>query len=252
MRNKNGKSPLSTHSTHECSVLLDPEVLDHKSQALLLTMMATQVKYSRNYSDVKVLYQYLAEASIIFPNIFPIVHGLLDHKINNVLQHCDDPTVSSHVQIIVQNALLYSNTPATGCISPQTSSSEALHHMTFLQNFKFSGMWKFAGPFAKNSTLELASCVTNIINIFTTQSVHLKYVRDDVIHQAAGATSSDEQSSNSSDNDHSDLSDFNDNDPSAPDECSNTKSFREKGPKLTIKLPPSNWSEFKCIGGRAI
>jgi len=240
MRNKNGKSPLSNHSTHECSVLLDPEVLDHKSQALLLTMMATQVKYSRNYSDVKVLYQYLAEASIIFPNIFPIVHGLLDHKINNVLQHCDDPTVSSHVQIIVQNALLYSNTPATGCISPQTSSSEALHHMTFLQNFKFSGMWKFAGPFAKNSTLELASCVTNIINIFTTQSAHLKYVRDDVIHQAARATSSEEQSSNSSDNDHSELSDFNDNDPCLPDDCSNTKSFREKGPKLTIKLPPSN------------
>lgn len=84
----------------ESNVLLDEEVLtDPKIQALLLTVLvrtcssrwrgggvefslwltpvlllqATQVKYSTDDFDQRILYEYLAEASVVFPKVFPVV-----------------------------------------------------------------------------------------------------------------------------------------------------------------------------------
>jgi neurofibromin 1 len=44
---------------------------------LVLTVMATLVKYTTNESEVRILYEYLAEASIVFPKVFPVIHSLL-------------------------------------------------------------------------------------------------------------------------------------------------------------------------------
>lgn len=84
-------------SVSESNVLLDEEVLtDPKIQALLLTVLvrepsvatpprgagplltfllsqATQVKYSTDDFDQRILYEYLAEASVVFPKVFPVV-----------------------------------------------------------------------------------------------------------------------------------------------------------------------------------
>lgn len=89
----------------ESNVLLDEEVLtDPKIQALLLTVLvrgferdgsflssgyrlffhtvfflffsvvqATQVKYTTDDFDQRILYEYLAEASVVFPKVFPVV-----------------------------------------------------------------------------------------------------------------------------------------------------------------------------------
>lgn len=79
--------------SNESNVLLDPEVLpDSSTQALVLTVLATLVKYSRfpehffpgnskittfdHFSDeneTRVLYQYLAEGSVVFPKVFPVM-----------------------------------------------------------------------------------------------------------------------------------------------------------------------------------
>lgn len=79
--------------SNESNVLLDPDVLpDSSTQALVLTVLATLVKYSRfakilgfpfqiiitscHFSDeaeTRVLYQYLAEGSVVFPKVFPVM-----------------------------------------------------------------------------------------------------------------------------------------------------------------------------------
>lgn len=93
-----GNSHLRKVSVSESNVLLDEEVLtDPKIQALLLTVLvrtcssrwrgvdfslwltpvlllqATQVKYSTDDFDQRILYEYLAEASVVFPKVFPVV-----------------------------------------------------------------------------------------------------------------------------------------------------------------------------------
>lgn len=58
----------------ENNVLLDPEVItDPQIQALLLTVLATLVKYTTDEAEMRVLYGYLAEASIVFPKVFPVM-----------------------------------------------------------------------------------------------------------------------------------------------------------------------------------
>lgn len=56
-------------------MLLDPEVLpDPSTQALVLTVLATMVKYSTSDEETRVLYQYLAEGSVVFPKVFPVMY----------------------------------------------------------------------------------------------------------------------------------------------------------------------------------
>nr|CAI5849572.1 unnamed protein product [Callosobruchus analis] len=60
--------------SNENNVLLDPEVLtDVPTQALVLTTLATLVKYSTDEAEIRVLYQYLAEGAVVFPKVFPVM-----------------------------------------------------------------------------------------------------------------------------------------------------------------------------------
>jgi neurofibromin 1 len=60
--------------SNESNVLLDPDVLpDSSTQALVLTVLATMVKYSTDEAETRVLYQYLAEGSVVFPKVFPVM-----------------------------------------------------------------------------------------------------------------------------------------------------------------------------------
>lgn len=60
--------------SNENNVLLDPEVLtDLATQTLVLTVLATLVKYSTDEKEMRILYEYLAEATIVFRKVFPVV-----------------------------------------------------------------------------------------------------------------------------------------------------------------------------------
>ncbi|CAB1348061.1 unnamed protein product [Coregonus sp. 'balchen'] len=99
-----GHSHLRKVSVTESNVLLDEEVLtDPKVQALLLTVLATQVKYTTDDFDQRILYEYLAEASVVFPKVFPVVHNLLDSKINTLLFMCQDTNLLNPVHGIIQS-----------------------------------------------------------------------------------------------------------------------------------------------------
>ena len=67
--------------------------------------MATLVKYTTHESEVRILYEYLAEASVVFPKVFPVIHSLLDAKITNVLSLCHDKTILAAVQSIIENMI---------------------------------------------------------------------------------------------------------------------------------------------------
>ncbi|KTG38261.1 hypothetical protein cypCar_00033454, partial [Cyprinus carpio] len=67
-------SHLRKVSVSESNVLLDENVLtDPKIQTLLLTVLATLVKYTTDEFHQRILYEYLAEASVVFPKVFPVV-----------------------------------------------------------------------------------------------------------------------------------------------------------------------------------
>ncbi|XP_076800619.1 neurofibromin-like isoform X2 [Clavelina lepadiformis] len=227
------------------NVLLDDEILDQKSQALLLSLLASQVKQTPTNADVHVVYEYIAQASVAFPAVFPIVYSLIDNKINNVLLHCEDTLILSHVQLVVHNALLYKEPDQTH------------RHRSYLQSIGFGGMWRFTSPFAKVASLENASIIVKSIDAFMTifmadipgltpvssrQSLNsaLSATSADGIHD----TESGESDTSAMDDDghvvrkvgtsHSQPS-VQSAQPlgSAP----KSGSFRNKGPKLTIKLP---------------
>ncbi|XP_066520805.1 neurofibromin isoform X2 [Hoplias malabaricus] len=134
-------SHLRKVSVSESNVLLDEEVLtDPKIQTLLLTVLATQVKYTTDEFHQRILYEYLAEASVVFPKVFPVVHNLLDSKISTLLSMCQDPNLLNPVHGIVQSVVYHEESP------PQYQPS-------CLQSFGFNGLWRFAGPFSKQTQI---------------------------------------------------------------------------------------------------
>ncbi|CAK1546447.1 unnamed protein product [Leptosia nina] len=154
-RYEQGKSRRLKSSTEknatEYNSLLDPSVLsDFTTQALVLTVLATLVKYTSDEDEIRILYQYLAEGSIVFPKVFPVIHSLLDMKINHVLMHCSDQVILSAVQCIIQNM-----------IASEDASQQQLHYM---QSCGFGGLWRFAGPFTKNQcTAESSELFVNCL-----------------------------------------------------------------------------------------
>lgn len=132
--------------SNENNVLLDSEVLtDYPTQVLVLTVLATLVRNTTDENEARIIYEYLAEASVVFPKVFPVIHSLLDAKINNVLSLCHDQAILNAVQSIIQNM-----------IAAEDASQQQL---SYLQSIGFGGLWRFAGTFAKcaqsNDTAEL-------------------------------------------------------------------------------------------------
>ncbi|XP_065165550.1 neurofibromin isoform X2 [Atheta coriaria] len=137
--------------SNENNILLDPDVLtDFSTQALVLTVLATLVKYSTDEAETRILYQYLAEGAVVFPKVFPVIYNLLDMKINNVLTSCHDQVILSSVRNIIQNM-----------IACEDTSQQQLH---YLQSCGFGGLWRFAGPFNKyNNTAESSELFVNCL-----------------------------------------------------------------------------------------
>ncbi len=151
--------------SNENNILLDPEVLnDQVTQVLVLTVMATLVKYTTDESEVRILYEYLAEASVVFPKVFPVIHSLLDAKITNVLSLCHDKTILAAVQSIIENMIACDGGGAgsggAGGGGGDEASSDKSQQLHFLQSCGFGGLWRFAGPFSQ------ANCNAENVELF--------------------------------------------------------------------------------------
>ncbi|XP_029653007.2 neurofibromin isoform X4 [Octopus sinensis] len=103
----------------------------------LMQNQATLVRNTTDENEARILYEYLAEASVVFPRVFPVIHSLLDAKINSVLSLSQDQAILNAVQSIIQNM-----------IACEDSSQQQL---SFLQSIGFGGLWRFAGVFSKTT-----------------------------------------------------------------------------------------------------
>lgn len=122
----------------ELNVLLDPVIInDYPTQALLLTVLATLVRNSTDENEIRILYQYISEASIVFSKVFPVIHNLLDSKINHILQLSLDESILDSVQSIIQNMI-------SSCELADSNQQQ----LSYLQSCGFGGLWRFAQPFS--------------------------------------------------------------------------------------------------------
>ncbi|XP_067932348.1 neurofibromin-like [Watersipora subatra] len=149
-----GERSSRTSASAESNILLDPESLDDELVSLVLTVMATLVGFTTDDSEKRVLYQYLAEASIKFPKVFPVVYNLLEPKVIEHLRYSHDQVMLSSVQTIMQNMLT---------IDMEQQQKQYL----LLQNAGFGGISRFAGPFRQsnfNGAENLAICLEDMVD----------------------------------------------------------------------------------------
>ena len=133
----NDSEIMRTLNSNDLNILLDPEIInDMTTQALLLTVLATLVRNSSDENEVRILYEYISEASIVFSKVFPVIHNLLDSKINNILQQSVDESILNSVQSIIQNMI-------SSCELDSTQQQ-----LSYLQSCGFGGLWRFAQPFS--------------------------------------------------------------------------------------------------------
>ncbi|XP_018650060.1 putative neurofibromin [Schistosoma mansoni] len=146
-------NPIQTEQKTSTGVLLDPSILtDEATQALTIAVLTTLVRYTTDENESRVLYEFLADASMVFPRVFPVIHSLLDSKINYVLTHCHDQKILSAVQSIIQNM-----------ISNGETSVQQLH---YLQSIGFGGLWRFSGHFSKaNQNADTAQLFVNFLEV---------------------------------------------------------------------------------------
>ncbi|CDQ99174.1 unnamed protein product [Oncorhynchus mykiss] len=67
-------------------------------------------------------------------------HNLLDSKINTLLSLCQDPNLLNPIHGIVQSVVYHEESPP-------------LYQPSYLQSFGFNGLWRFAGPFSKQTQI---------------------------------------------------------------------------------------------------
>ncbi|CAF3978401.1 unnamed protein product [Rotaria sordida] len=113
------------------------EISNTSTQALSLTVLATLVRNTSDENEMRIIYEYLSESNIVFPKVFPVIHNLLDAKINSVLSLSHDESILASVQSIIYQMI--------ACSSGNDVSQQ--QQLSYLQSCGFGGLWRFAGPF---------------------------------------------------------------------------------------------------------
>ncbi|XP_046839575.1 neurofibromin-like isoform X2 [Xenia sp. Carnegie-2017] len=122
--------------------LLDPGVVnDFQTQALLLTLLSTLVRHTKDDALEKFLFEVLAEASLVFPKVFPVIYTLISSKLAMVLGHSQDVECLQAIQTIMQSTV-------------SLNFAERQLESNFLQGFGFDGFSQFAGPFYDQGELQ--------------------------------------------------------------------------------------------------
>lgn len=137
------------------NLLLDPGVLDDtETQALLLVTLATLTEFTTDDAESRVLYGVLAEASIVFQDVFPITFSILNRKLCNVLSHSEDPVTLAAVHTIVQS------TSAMSLEKPGLN-------LQYLSSINFYGLHTFPGPFTEAADPAIAPHMfSRLVNAF--------------------------------------------------------------------------------------
>ncbi|CAH3196347.1 unnamed protein product [Porites evermanni] len=117
----------------ECqNTLLNPGIVnDTQTQALLLTTLAILLEHITGDAETRFLYEVLAEASLVFPGVFPVIYPLLDSDLSIVLGHSDDVATLKAIQTIVRS------------MSALKQADDQAIKPSYLSTFGFSGFCHF-------------------------------------------------------------------------------------------------------------
>jgi neurofibromin 1 len=87
---------------------------------------------------MRILYEYLSESSIVFPKVFPVIHNLLDAKINSVFSLSHDESILASVQSVIYQMI------ACSAGDDASQQQQQQQQLSYLQS---CGLCRFAGPF---------------------------------------------------------------------------------------------------------
>lgn len=119
---------------------------------------ATLVRNTNDEKETRILYEYLAEGSVVFAKTFPVIHSLLDAKLTSVLTLCHDQVTITAVQNIIQNMVV------GGEIG---YNQQQLH---YLYSIGFPGLWRMvSGPFknfseCSDNAKQFMKCLESLVN----------------------------------------------------------------------------------------
>ncbi|KAF9790050.1 hypothetical protein SFRURICE_002415 [Spodoptera frugiperda] len=68
-------------------------------------ILVTSITETANEDEIRILYQYLAEGSVVFPKVFPVIHSLLDMKINHFFENFSVVARSLELCLVYGNRL---------------------------------------------------------------------------------------------------------------------------------------------------
>ncbi|XP_075255277.1 uncharacterized protein LOC142347998 [Convolutriloba macropyga] len=166
----------TTVSAATCDYLFSETALpEYNDKLLLLTILATMLRNTADENEYKVLFEYLAEASLVFPRIFPLVYTLIDQKMSSTLTQSVDIDLINAAQSIVYNIFAQQEESTSGSgagaggggLGGIGGGGGTPHHHhsqhTNLQAIGFGGFWRFAQSFNKSG----ASSNMDNVDMFT-------------------------------------------------------------------------------------
>lgn len=123
------------------SLLLDTvTIATHKSQILFLHMLSSALIQTQNEQKICLLYEFLANASDVYDDIFPLIHLHLVQHLSETLQSSQNPAIIRAVQKLISTAV-------------KSSNSSILIKHSFISDIGFGGVSQFFRPFPKAGPL---------------------------------------------------------------------------------------------------
>jgi neurofibromin 1 len=120
--------------------LLNTHVITtHKSQILFLHFLASALIQTQIESRVQLLYEFLADASEVFTDIFPLIQLYLVPHLSETLgaSHC--PAIIKAVHSIIHNSVV-------------SSDESLLIKPTYISDVGFKGVTEYFRPFSKSGS----------------------------------------------------------------------------------------------------
>jgi hypothetical protein len=141
-----------THSSYN-TLLSSHAVPSQKQQILFLYVLACALINTQDEKKKQILYEFLANASKVYFNVFPLIHSVLMQNLVLTLQVSQSPQVLSAVQQLVGVAV-------------ERVPSDTDCKLTVINDLGFGGVREFFSPFPKvhaivllRRTLPLFQCI---------------------------------------------------------------------------------------------
>jgi hypothetical protein len=148
-----------THSSYN-TLLSSHAVPSQKQQILFLFVLACALINTQDEKKTQILYEFLANASKVYFNVFPLIRSVLMQNLVLTLQQSQSPHVLSAVQQLVSVAV-------------ERVPSDTDCKLTVINDLGFGGVREFFNPFPKHGLVYPTSQGTLLQKYLETLVAHL-------------------------------------------------------------------------------